>query len=55
VGDAVNVTEVPVQIVFDGDAEMLTAGVIPDVTLIVIVLEVAVAGLAHDKFELIRQ
>jgi hypothetical protein len=55
VGDAVNVTEVPAHIVFDGDAAMLTAGVNTEFTTIVMVFDVAVTGLAHVALDVITQ
>ena len=53
VGVAVNVTFVPAQIVFPGFALMLTDGVTPDVTIIVIPVDVAVVGLAQASDEVI--
>ena len=53
VGVAVNTTFVPVQIVLPGLAAMLTDGVTVAVTVIVIVLEVAVVGLAQESDEVI--
>ena len=51
VGVAVNVTLVPAQIVFPGEAPMLTNGVTFPLTVIPIALDVAVAGLAHANDE----
>ena len=48
---AVNVTDVPAQIVLPGLAAMFTDGVTVAVIVIVIVLEVAVAGLAQVAVE----
>ena len=53
VGVAVNVTLVPAQIVLPGLAEILTEGVIPEVTFIVIPEDVAVVGLAHVAVDVI--
>ena len=47
VGVAVNVTNVPVQMVLPGLAAMLTDGVTAAVTTIVISFDVAVVGLAQ--------
>lgn len=55
VGVAVNVTDVPVQIVLPGLADMLTDGVTVAVTTIVILLLVAVAGEAHEALLVITQ
>ena len=44
---AVNVTGVPAQIVFDGEATMLTVGVTLEFTDIVIVFEFAVLVVRH--------
>jgi hypothetical protein len=52
-GVAVNVTLVPVQIVFPGSAMILTEGVDVGFTVIVIPLEVTVAGLTHASVEVI--
>lgn len=48
-----NVTFVPAQIVLPGLAEIVTDGVAPEVTFIVIPWEVAVAGLAQGAVEVI--
>lgn len=48
VGVAVNVTEVPAQIVLPGLTEILTAGVTGGDTVMVIVLLAIVAGVAHS-------
>ena len=53
VGVAVNVTFVPEQIVFPGEALMLTDGATVDVTVIIIPADVAVDGLAHASDEVI--
>lgn len=53
VGVAVNVTDVPAQIV--DVPEIATEGVMVGLTVIVTVFEVAVAGLEHDKPEVITQ
>lgn len=53
VGVAVNVTLVPAQIVFPGFAEILTDGITPEVTFIVIPWDVAVVGLAQVAVEVI--
>lgn len=53
VGVAVNVTFVPAQIVFPGEALMLTDGVTFPLMTIVIALDAAVAGLAHANDEVI--
>lgn len=55
VGVAVNVTDVPVQIVLPGLADMLTDGVTVAVTTIVILLLVAVAGEAQEALLVITQ
>lgn len=55
VGVAVKVTEVPEQIVLPGLAAMLTDGVTLVLTTIVILLLVAVAGLAQDALLVITQ
>ena len=55
VGVAVKVTDVPAQIAPDGDAAIATEGVTFAFTVIVIVLDVAVAGLAHGLFDVITQ
>ena len=52
---AVKVTFVPTQIVFPGLAAMLTDGTTFGVTVIVIALEVALAGLAQARDEVITQ
>ena len=52
---AVNVTLVPAHTAPDGLAAMLTVGADVGLTTIVIADEVAVAGLAHAKFEVITQ
>jgi len=44
---AVNVTDVPAQIVFDGEATMLTVGVTLEFTDIVIVFEFTVLVVRH--------
>ena len=46
-GTAVKVTLVPEQMVFPGFAEMDTDGVTEELTTIVMLLDVAVVGLAH--------
>ena len=51
VGVAVNVTLVPAQIVLPGLATMLTDGTAVDATVIVIPVDVAVAGLAQASEE----
>jgi hypothetical protein len=51
VGVAVNVTEVPAQIVPGGTAAMLTDGTTDAVTTMVIVFEVAVVGMAQGELE----
>ena len=51
VGVAVNVTLVPAQIVLPGLATMLTDGTAVDPTVIVIPVDVAVAGLAQASDE----
>ena len=48
-----NVTEVPAHIAPDGFAAMLTVGVSTGLTVIVIVFDVAVTGLAHVEFDTI--
>jgi hypothetical protein len=53
VGVAVNITFVPAQIVFPGEALILTDGVTFPLIVIVIALDVAVAGLAHTNEEVI--
>ena len=53
VGVAVNITCVPVQIVFPGLAAMLTDGVTDPVTSIVITFDVAVVGLAQARDDVI--
>ena len=53
VGVAVNTTFVPVQIVLPGLAAMLTDGTTVAVTVIVIVFDVAVAGLAQPSDDVI--
>ena len=53
VGVAVNVTLVPAQIALPGLAAMLTDGVTVDPTVIVIPLDVTVAGLAQPSVEVI--
>ena len=53
VGVAVNVTFVPVHIVLPGFAAMLTDGATVEVTTIVIPVDVAVAGLAQAKDDVI--
>ncbi len=53
VGVAVNVTLVPTQILLPGAAAMLTEGVTVAVTVIVMVFDVAVAGLAQEALEVI--
>jgi len=55
VGVAVNVTLVPSQMVLPGLAAMLTDGVTFAVTVIVMALDVAEAGLAHAKDDVISQ
>ena len=55
VGVAVNVTEVPVQIDPDGDAVILILGVSTGLTVIVMVLDVAVTGLAQVTLDVITQ
>ena len=55
VGVAVKVTLVPVQIVLPGLAAMVTDGTTAAVTVIVISLEVAVAGLAQASEDVITQ
>ena len=55
VGVAVNVTEVPAHIAPDGNEEIITAGVTVGVTVIVIMLDVAVTGLAHVALDVITQ
>ena len=55
IGVAVNVTDVPVQIVFPGFAAILTDGVTVAVTTMLIAFDVAVAGLAHANDEVITQ
>ena len=52
-GIAVNVTLVPAQIVVPGLAAMLTDGTIVDPTIIVIPVDVAVAGLTQASEEVI--
>ena len=55
VGVAVNVTDVPAQIVLPGFAAMLTEGVtVPD-TVIVIAFDVAIAVLVQVAVEVITQ
>ena len=54
-GVAVKVTGAPVQIVLPGLAAMLTDGATVDVTVIVISLDVAVAGLAQASDDVITQ
>jgi hypothetical protein len=51
VGVAVNVTDVPAQIVPEGTAAMLTEGTTVDVTTMVMVFEVAVVGTAQGALE----
>jgi hypothetical protein len=53
-GDAVNVTDVPAQIV-DADALTVTVGVTFALTIIVTLLEFAVVGLAQTAVEVITQ
>ena len=53
VGVAVNVTLVPEQIVLPGFAAMFTDGTTDPVTIIVIPVEVAVAGLAQADDDVI--
>ena len=53
VGVAVNVTLVPVQIVFPGLALILTDGTRDPVTIIVISFDVAVVGLAQASDDVI--
>ena len=48
-----NVAEVPAQIVFDGDAAILTLGVSTEFTIIVTVFDVAVTGLAQVALDVI--
>ena len=55
VGVAVNVTDVPAQIVFPGLAAILTDGTTIAVTVMVILLDVAVAGDAQVAVEVITQ
>ena len=55
VGVAVNVTLVPLQIVFPGLAAMLTDGATAVVTAIVISFDVAVVGLAQASDDVITQ
>ena len=50
---AVNVTLVPAQIVLPGFAEILTDGTTAAVIVIVMVLDVAVVGLAQEADEVI--
>ena len=55
VGVAINVTLVPVQIVFPGLAAMITDGATAAVTVMMISFEVAVVGLAQASEEVITQ
>lgn len=55
VGVAVKVTDVPAQILLPGLAAMVTDGVTLVLTTIVILLLVAVAGLAQDALLVITQ
>ena len=55
VGVAVNVTDVPVQIVLPGFAAILTDGVTVAVTTMLIAFDVAVVGLAHANDDVITQ
>jgi len=55
VGVAVNVTDVPAQIVLPGAAAIVTDGVTLEETTIVIVLDVAVADVAQAAFDVITQ
>jgi hypothetical protein len=52
-GVAVNVTLLPVHIGLAGLPAILTLAVILDDTVILIVLDVAVEGEAHEEFEVI--
>jgi hypothetical protein len=55
VGVAVNVTDMPAQIVLPGFAAILTDGTTVAVTAMVIVFDVAVVGLAHASDDVITQ
>jgi hypothetical protein len=52
VGVAVKVTDVPLQILAE-DADIATAGIMFEFTVMVTVFEVAVVGLAQDKPDVI--
>jgi hypothetical protein len=52
VAEAVNVVGVPEQMVFDGEAAILTVGVRLGFTIVVMAVELTLAGFAQAAFEL---